>query len=79
MSEVKFLNDCFQRVTKAKERISKELLERIKKLELGNDKYKGQAEKLLDKCVKLDANLRMAVKEKDRLKMKVIRLSNLKR
>ena len=53
-----------------------ELVDRIKSLETDLAKYKDQCEKLYEKMVKLDASYRMVCKEKDRLKLKVIRLSN---
>ena len=75
-SEVKVMTDWGQKTLLQKNKMQFELVDRIKSLESDLAKYKDQGEKLYEKVVKLDASYRMVCKEKDRLKLKVIRLSN---
>lgn len=59
-----------------KRKISMDLTMWGKSIEEDRDRCKVQYDKLLQKMVKLDARFKMTNKEKDRLKIRVIRLSN---
>jgi hypothetical protein len=61
-------------MTALKSKIMHELTGKIRVLESDIGSYKTQAETLFQKVVKLDSNMRAMNKERDRLKLKVIRL-----
>ena len=61
-------------MTAQKTKIMQELTGKIRVLESEIGNYKTQSETLFQKLVKLDSNMRAMNKERDRLKLKVIRL-----
>jgi hypothetical protein len=73
------MTDCLHKVSRSKKQVQLELVTRVRHLENERDKFKGQVIALLEKNQKLDLQSRIVNKERDRYKMKVIRMQNMQK
>ena len=75
----KSLSDSCLRTQKAKDKMSIELTARLVNLEKNLAKCKQQKDALFDKWQRLDSQYKLVLKEKDKLKSKLVRLQNVKK